>query len=381
MTSKIYLDYAATTPTDPEVVKAMEPYFFAQFGNASSPHAIGQAAQKTVEESREKVARFIGAHADEIIFNSGGTEGANHAIFGLARALKTRGNHIIVSPFEHHCVLEPIELLRQEGFNISVLHANQNGFVDPAEVQQLITPQTILVAVMHANNEIGAIQPIAEIGAMTKKNKVAFLVDAVQTVGHIPVNVNELNADLLTMSAHKFYGPPGVGALFIRRGTKIDRFLLGGDQEKNRRASTLNLPGIVGLAKAIELCQTKMSNEAKTQSDLRDHLLKEIPKLISGVKMNGDLTNRLPNNAHFSFENILGESLLLSLDMAGFAASQGSACTSGEIAPSHVLKAIGLSDALAMGSLRISLGRWTKKGDIEKLLQALPGIVQFLRAS
>jgi cysteine desulfurase len=380
MTSKIYFDYAATAPADPEVVKAMEPYFFTKFGNASSPHAIGQAAQKTVEESRECVARLIGAHSDEIVFNSGGTEGANHAIFGVARALRNKGKHIIVSPLEHHCVLEPIELLRREGFDISVLHANQDGIIDPAEVQKLITPQTILVAVMHANNEIGTLQPIAEIGIITKQNKVTFLVDAVQTVGHIPVNVNVLNADLLTMSAHKFYGPPGVGALFIRRGTKIEQFLLGGDQEKNRRASTVNLPGIVGLAKAMDLCQNKMNDEARTQSLWRDRLLNEIPKLIEGVKVNGDFKNRLPNNAHFSFENILGESLLLSLDMAGFAASQGSACTSGEIAPSHVLKAIGLSDALAMGSLRISLGRWTKENDIEQLLQTLPGIIKSLRS-
>lgn len=377
--SKIYLDYAATAPTDPEVVKAMEPYFFEKFGNASSPHTIGQAAQKTIEESREITARFIGAHADEIIFNSGGTEGANHAIFGSARALRTKGNHMIVSPLEHHCVLESIQKLREEGFIISFLQADQFGLVDPAEVKRLITPQTILIAVMHANNEIGGIQPIADIGKMAKEHKVAFLVDAVQTVGHIPLNVNTLNADFLTMSGHKFYGPPGVGALYIRRGTITDRFIFGGDQEKNRRASTHNLPGIVGLAKALALCQKNMEEEGNFQSALRDRLLNEIPRLIEGVKINGHLVNRLPNNAHVSFERISGEALLVSLDLAGFAASQGSACTSGEIEPSHVLKAIGLNDDLAYGSLRLSLGRWTKREDIEKLLGVLPGIVRGLR--
>lgn len=377
--NKIYFDYAATAPTDPEVVKAMEPYFFEKFGNASSPHAIGQAAQKAVEESREAAARFIGAYADEIVFNSGGTEGANHAIFGAARTLKEKGSHIIVSHLEHHCVLEPIQQLREEGFDISFLNADQSGLVDPAEVKELITPQTILIAVMHANNEIGVIQPIVDIGKITKEHEIAFMVDAVQTVGHIPVNVNVLNADLLTLSSHKFYGPPGVGALYIRRGTIIDRFLFGGDQEKNRRAGTHNVPGVVGLAKALELCQKNMKEEGAFQSGLRDRFFHKIPRLIDGVKLNGHLTNRLPNNAHVSFEGISGEELLVSLDMAGFAASQGSACTSGEIEPSHVLKAIGLSDDLAYGSLRLSLGRWTKGEEVEKLLHVLPGIVRDLR--
>lgn len=377
--NKVYFDYAATAPTDSEVVKAMQPYFFEKFGNASSPHAIGQAAQKAVEESREVTARFIGAYADEIVFNSGGTEGANHAIFGAARALKSLGNHIIVSHLEHHCVLEPIQQLREEGFTISFLNADPEGLVDPTEIRKLITPQTILIAVMHANNEIGVIQPIADIGKIAKEHKIAFLVDAVQTVGHIPLNVNELNVDLLTLSSHKFYGPPGVGALYIRRGTVIDRFLFGGDQEKNRRAGTHNLPGIVGLAKALELCQKNMEAERSFQSALRDRLFQEIPRLIDGVKLNGHLTNRLPNNVHVSFERISGEALLVSLDMAGFAASQGSACTSGEIEPSHVLKAIGLSDDLAYGSLRLSLGRWTKGDEVEKLLGVLPGIVRGLR--
>lgn len=377
--SKIYFDYAATAPTDPEVVKTMQPYFFEKFGNASSPHSAGQAALSRIEESRETVARFIGALADEIVFNSGGTEGANHAIFGAARALRHQGNHIIVSPIEHHCVLEPIQRLKEDGFEISFLSVDQDGLVNPGEIKKLITPQTILIAVMHANNEIGTIQPIAEIGKMAKDARVTFLVDAVQTIGHIPIKVQELNADLLTMSAHKFYGPAGIGALYIRRGTKLDSFLLGGDQEKNRRAGTHNLPGIVGMAKALEICGNKMKEESLYQIQLRDRLLKEIPRLINGVKVNGDQKNRLPNNAHFSIEKISGESLLVSLDMAGFAASQGSACTSGEMAPSHVLKAMGLSDELANGSLRISLGRWTKKEEVEKLLEVLPGIVKKLR--
>ncbi len=377
--NKVYLDYAATAPTDPEVLKAMLPYFYEKFGNASSSHAIGQAAHKMVEQSRELTARIIGANSDEIVFNSGGTEGANHALFGVARALRSKGNHIIVSPLEHHCVLAPIQTLREEGFVISFLNADPWGIIDPAEVQQLITSQTILIVVMHANNEIGVIQPINEIGKIAKIHQITFLVDAVQTIGHVPLNVNELNVDLLTMSAHKFYGPPGVGALYIRRGTNIGQFLLGGDQERNRRASTLNLPGIVGLAKALELCEKNMIAEGQNQSAMRDRLIQEIPRLIDGVKMNGHLLHRLPNNVHLSLEGVLGEALLVNLDMAGFAASQGSTCTSGKIEPSHVLKAIGLSDELAYGSLRLSLGRWSKMEDVEKLLQVLPGFVRDLR--
>jgi cysteine desulfurase len=376
---KIYFDYAATAPTDPDVILAMTPYFFEIFGNASSPHSIGQEAQKAIENSRETVASLIGAKPDEIILNSGGTEGANHAIFGLARALKSKGKHIVISAIEHHCVLEAAQQLREDGFTISVLPADSNGLISPEDVKKQLTSETILVAVMHANNEIGTIQPIQAISKITKENDVVLLVDAVQTVGHIPVNVNDLGADMLTMSAHKFYGPKGVGALYVRKGLRLSRFLLGGDQEKNRRASTQNVSGIVGMAKATSLCQQNMKEEAKQHAIWRDRLLNEIPKIIDGVKINGDLNSRLPHNAHFSFEGISGESLLLSLDMENMCASMGSACTSGAIEPSHVLRAIGLSDELALGSLRISLGRWNTEKDIDLLLEKLPNMVKSLR--
>ena len=376
---KIYFDYAATAPTDPRVIEAMTPYFFEKFGNASSPHSIGRDAQKVLEESRETLARFIGAKAEEIIFNSGATEANNHVIFSLARRLKDKGNHIVVSAIEHHSVLAPIEHLAKEGFKITYLKVLGDGLVDPQEIKKTITDKTILIAVMHASNEIGTIQPIAEIGKIAKENNILFLTDTVQTVGHIPVNVGELGADFISLSAHKFYGPKGIGALYIRKGTKIDPYLVGGDQEKNQRAGTQNVAGAVGLAKAIELCQSQMNDEMSFQTKLRDRLLIEIPQRIGGVKINGHLTKRLPNNAHFSFEKVDGESLLLALDMNGICSSMGSACTAGAMAPSHVLKAIGLSDELALGSLRITIGRWTTDEQIDYLLTKLPETVKTLR--
>ena len=376
---KIYFDYAATAPVDPNVVAAMEPYYFKQFGNPSSPHSIGQESQKALEESRQSIAGFIGAKPEEIIFNSGATEGNNHAIFGLAHSLKAKGNHIIISSVEHHSVLEPIEHLRKEGFSVTYLTVDRQGLIDPQEVKRSITDKTILVAVMHASNEIGTIQPIAQIARMAKERQVYLLVDAAQSVGHIPADVNELGADFLTFSAHKFYGPKGVGALFVRKGIKLSSFLMGGDQERNRRASTQNVAGVVGMAKAVELCQKHMKEESISQGRLRDRLIKEVLKLVDGVCVNGHLQKRLPNNAHFSFEKISGESLLMSLDMAGICASMGSACTSGAMEPSHVLRAIGLSDSLAMGSLRISLGRWSSQKDVDSFLERLPAIIKSLR--
>ncbi len=376
---KIYFDYAATTPVDPQVIKAMEPYLYERYGNASSPHGIGREASKALEDARLVFAKAISAKPEEIIFNSGATEGANHVIFELARALKNKGKHIIVSSIEHHCILEPLEVLKLEGFKITYLPVDKFGFVDPQDVKKHIISETILIAVMHASNEIGTIQPVAEIGRIARENKIAFLVDTVQTIGHIPFNINELNADFAFFSAHKFYGPKGVGALYMRKGTKLPRFLYGGDQEVNRRASTQNVAGAVGLAKAIELCQTNMGQEEKVQTSLRDKLLQKIPQIISGTAVNGDLAKRLPNNAHFSFERVSGESLLMSLDMVGICASMGSACTSGAIEPSHVLRAIGLSDELALGSLRLTIGRWTTEEDVDYLLEHLPGIVKTLR--
>jgi len=377
---RIYLDYAATTPTDPEVIKTMEPFLFDKFGNPSSIHSFGQEAKKAIEDSREKLALFLGAKPEEIIFTSGGTESDNFAIFGVAYALEKKGNHIITTAIEHHAVTEPCKFLQKRGFKVSYVSVDKFGLVSPQDIKKTITDKTILISVMHANNEIGTIQPIAEIGKIARGKGIYFHTDAVQTVGHLPVQVNELNVDLLSLSAHKFYGPKGVGAIYIRKGTRIERFLHGGDQERGMRASTHNTPGIVGLGKAIELCQDKMQDEADFQIRLRDKLIKEMPNKISEVCLNGHPTKRLPNNINFSIKYIEGESVLLNLDMLGIAASTGSACTSTSLEPSHVLLAIGLSHEIAHGSLRISLGRWTKEQDIEYFLEHLPKVAEKLRA-
>ena len=377
---RIYLDYAATTPTDPEVIKAMEPYFFDKFGNPSSIHTFGQEAKKGIEDAREILAKFLDAKPEEIVFTSGGTESNNFAIEGAAFALEKKGDHIVTTAIEHHAVGEPCKFLEKYGFKVTYIGVDKYGLVSPEDIKKAITDKTILISVMHANNEIGTIQPIAQIGKIARELGIYFHTDAVQTVGHIPVNVNELNVDLLSLSAHKFYGPKGVGALYIRKGTRVMKFLHGGDQEKGRRASTHNTPGIVGLGKAVELCQAKMDEEAKFQITLRDKLIKEIPKEIPEVYLNGHPTKRLPNNVNFSIKYIEGESILLNLDMLGVAASTGSACTSTSLEPSHVLLAIGLSHEIAHGSLRITMGRWTKEEDINYLLTHLPGIVEKLRA-
>ncbi|MBU3958841.1 MAG: cysteine desulfurase NifS [Candidatus Omnitrophica bacterium] len=377
---RVYLDYAATTPCDPEVIKAIEPYFFDKFGNPSSIHAEGQEAKKAIEDSRQTLATFLGAKPEEIIFTSGGTESNNFAIEGVAFALQNKGNHIITTAIEHHAVAEPAKFLEKRGFKVTFVGVDKYGLVDPADIKQAITDKTILISVMHANNEIGTIQPIAEIGKLAREKDIYFHSDAVQTVGHIPVNVNELGVDLLSLSAHKFYGPKGIGALYIRKGTRIERFLHGGDQERGRRASTHNTPGIVGLAKAIEICQSKMTDETKFQVLLRDRIIKGIQDKISEVYLNGHPTKRLPNNVNFSIKYIEGESILLNLDMLGIAASTGSACTSSSLEPSHVLLAIGLSPEIAHGSLRLTLGRWIEEQDIDYLLEHLPVVVEKLRA-
>jgi len=376
---KIYLDYAATTPCDPEVLEAMEPYFFEKFGNASSIYSYGQEAKRAIEDSREMLASFLGADPSEIVFTSGGTESNNFAIKGVAYAMQKKGNHIITSKVEHHAVLEPCKFLEKQGFKISFVGVDKNGLVDPRDIKKEITDKTILISVMHANNEIGVIQPIAEIGEIAKEKGIYFHTDTVQTVGHIPVHVDHMNIDLLTLSAHKFYGPKGAGALYIRKGVRMETFLHGGDQEKGKRASTYNTPGIVGLGKAIELCEDKMAEEAQFQTALRDRLIKEIPNKISEAYLNGHPTERLPNNVNFAIKYIEGESILLNLDMMGIACSTGSACTSTSLEPSHVLLAIGLSPETAHGSLRITLGRWTKVEDIDYLLECLPKIVEKLR--
>lgn len=377
---KVYLDYAATTPVDPQVLAAMEPYFFEKFGNASSLHAYGQEAKKALEDSRQALADFINAKPEEIVFTSGGTESDNFALLGAAYALEKKGNHIITSAIEHHAISEPAKFLEQKGFEVIYLGVDKDGLTSCDDLKKAITDKTILISVMHGNNEIGTLQPIAQLAKIAKEKGIHFHTDAVQTFGHIPINVNELNVDLLSLSAHKFYGPKGVGALYIRKGTRLETFMRGGDQERGRRASTHNVAGIVGCARAIQLCEERMEGEIKFQSALRDRLIKEIPIRIPEVRLNGHPVKRLPNNVNFSIKYIEGESMLLSLDMLGIACSTGSACTSSSLEPSHVLLAIGLDHETAHGSLRITLGRWTKESDIEYLLEELPQVVQKLRA-
>ena len=358
----------------------MEPYFFEKFGNASSLHAYGQEAKKVLEDSRQTLADFIGAKPEEIVFTSGGTESDNYVISGVAEALKKKGNHIITSVIEHHAILEPAKFLEKKGFEVTYLKVDKDGLVSPDDLKKAITDKTILVSIMHANNEIGTLQPIEQLAKLTKDKGVYFHSDAVQTVGHIPINVDKLNVDFLSLSGHKFYGPKGVGALYIRKGSRLETFMRGGDQERGRRASTHNITGIAGLAKAIELCRERMPDEIKLQSSLRDRLIKEIPLRIPEVKLNGHPQQRLPNNVNFSIKYIEGESMLLSLDMLGIACSTGSACTSSSLEPSHVLLAIGLDHATAHGSLRITLGRWTTEADIDYFLEKLPPVVEKLRA-
>jgi len=377
---RIYLDYASTTPCDPEALKAMQPYFLEKFGNASSIHSFGQEAKKGIEDARETLAAFLGAKPEEIVFTSGGTESDNTAIEGIAFSRKDKGNHIITSAIEHHAITEPCKFLEKFGFQTTQVKVDKYGLVDPQDVKKAITDKTILVSIMHANNEIGVIQPISEIGKIAREKGITFHCDAVQTVGHIPVKVDDLNVDLLSISGHKFYGPKGVGVLYVRKGTRLERYMHGGDQERNRRASTYNAPGIVGLGKAIELCQKNMAEETKFQTKLRDKMIKGILANIPETILNGHSQKRLPNNVNVSVKYIEGESMLLNLDMLGIAASTGSACTSTSLEPSHVLLAIGLPHEIAHGSLRFTLGRWSKESDVDYLLEHLPPIVSKLRA-
>ncbi|MBI5698983.1 cysteine desulfurase NifS [Candidatus Saganbacteria bacterium] len=371
---KIYLDNAATTPAHPDVVLAMQPYFSDKFGNPSSIHAFGQETRSAVEAAREKVARLIGSSVEEVVFTSGGTESDNFALEGVAFANEGKGKHIVTSKIEHHAVLECCEFLKKRGFEITYLPVDQYGLVDPQQVKKAITDQTILVSIMHANNEIGTVEPIAEIAKIVKEKGVYFHTDAVQTTGHLPIDVKELGVDLLSLSAHKFYGPKGVGALYIKKGAKLVSFLHGGGQERGRRASTENVPGIVGLGAACALAQVSKV------APLRDKLMQGILSRIPETRLNGHPTLRLPNNLNVSIKYVEGESLLLNLDLQGIAASTGSACTSGSLDPSHVLLAIGLPHEEAHGSLRFTLGQATTEEDIDYVLEALPPIVQKLRS-
>jgi cysteine desulfurase len=375
----IYLDYAATTPTDPRVIDEMLPFFTEHFGNPSSVHSFGQEAKRAIEGARETVSGLIGAAPDEIVFVSGATEANNTAIKGIALAKRDKGNHIITSSVEHHSVSETAAVLEKQGFRVTYLPVDEYGMVDPDDVKKAIDEKTILISIMHANNEIGTIQPIAEIGKIARQRAITFHTDAVQTFGHIPVNVDELGVDLLSSSSHKFYGPKGVGFLYVRKGTKLVSLLSGGDQERRRRAGTHNTPGIVGTAAAAKIAHETMGAESARETALRDRLIKGITAAIGDTSLNGHPTIRLPNNTNISFHFIEGESILLSLDMEGIAASSGSACTSSTLEPSHVLLAIGLPHEIAHGSIRFSLGRWTTDEDVSRVIEVLPGIVSRLR--
>jgi cysteine desulfurase len=377
---RIYLDYAATTPTDEEVVKAMLPYFTDIFGNPSSIHSFGQQAKGAVEEGREKIASLLGAKCKEIIFTSGGTESNNLALKGVAYANRDKGNHIITSRIEHRAAIEPCKSLEKQGFKVTYLPVDGCGLVNPEDVQKAITDRTILISIIHANNEIGTIEPIAEIGRIARERAIYFHTDAVQTFGHLLINVDELNVDLLSMSAHKLYGPKGVGALYVRQGAKMVPFMQGGEQERRRRASTENVPGIVGFGKAVELAQSIMDEEVKRLTALRDKSIEGILGKINHTRLNGHPTERLPNNVNISIEFVEGESVLLNLDLEGIACSTGSACSSSTLEPSHVLLALGLSPEIAHGSLRFTLGRFTTEEEIDYLLEVLPKIVRKLRS-
>ena len=377
---RIYLDYAATTPTHPEVLKAMLPYFTDAFGNPSSIHSFGQEAKEAIEKARSQVSALIGARSEEIVFTGSGTEADNFALKGVVLANQGKGNHIITSSIEHHAVSETCKFLEKQGLSVTYLPVDGYGMVDPSGVKKAITGKTILISVMHASNEVGTIEPIAEIGNIAREAEVYLHTDAVQAAGHIPVDVNKLNVDLLSISAHKLYGPKGIGALYIRKGTKISSFIHGGNQERGKRASTENVPAIVGFGKATEIAQQEMLEEARKLTVLRDRLIEGILGSIEHTRLNGHPVIRLPNNVNVSVDYVEGESMLLNLDLAGICASTGSACSSAELEPSHVLLAMGLPHLQAHGSLRFSSGKWTTEEDINRVLSVLPGIVSKLRA-
>lgn len=379
MNRRIYLDHSATTYTKPEVLEEMLPVFNKYFGNPSSIYSYGREARKLMDNARIRVAKALNALPEEIYFTSGGSEADNWALRGIAYANKERGNHIITSKIEHHAILHTCEQLEKEGFRVTYLPVDKYGMISLDDLKNAITDETILISIMYANNEIGTIQPIEEIGKIAKKRKIYFHTDAVQAIGNIKIDVKVQNIDLLSLSAHKFYGPKGVGALYIRKGTRIANLIHGGGQERGRRAGTENVPGIVGLGKAIELATENIDSYNERLIKLRTKLINGIMERIPYTILNGHPEKRLPGNANFCFKYIEGESLLLNLDMKGIAASSGSACTSGSLDPSHVLLAIGLPHEIAHGSLRLTLGEENTEEDIDYVLEVLPEIVQRLR--
>lgn len=376
----IYLDNAATTATDPLVFEAMKPYFTEYYGNASSIYRFAGAATKAVDEARETVADFLGAKPKEIYFTGGGSESDNWAIKATAFANKEKGKHIITSKIEHHAVLHTCAFLEQNGFEVTYLDVDENGLIRLDELEKAIREDTILISIMFANNEIGTIEPIKEIGELAKKHGIIFHTDAVQAYGHVPIHVDELSIDLLSASGHKIAGPKGVGILYIRESVKIGSFIHGGAQERGKRAGTHNTPGIVGFAKATVLAAQRQEDNARKECALRDYLIERILKEVPYSRLNGHRTRRLSNNANFCFRFVEGESLLLMLDQKGICASSGSACTSGSLDPSHVLLAIGLPHEIAHGSLRLTLSASTTKEDIDVTIEAIKTIVERLRS-
>ena len=382
----IYLDNAATTPMDPRVIEEVNKHFKETYGNSSSLHSIGQKAAKILLKSRETIASLINAHRDDIFFTSSGTEADNIAIFGVASKNKEKGNHIITSSIEHHAVENPYKQLEKKGFEVSFLSVDQYGLIDLNELEDSINDKTILISIMFANNEIGTIEPIKEIGSIANKHNVIFHTDAVQAFAKVPIDVDDMNIDLLSASAHKLYGPKGVGLLYIRNkgvrkgwGKFIEPIMYGGGHERDMRPSTVNVPGIAGFAKAVELAKIEMEAEASRQIKLRDKIITWVTENIEDSYLNGHPTQRLPNNVNLGFRFIEGESIVLDLDMEGIATSTGSACSSTSLEPSHVLTAIGLKPEEAHGSLRVSLGRFSTEEDVDYFLEKLPGVIDRLR--
>lgn len=377
--NRIYLDHAATTPVKPEVLDAMMPYFTQSFGNPSSIYQVAQINKKAIDDAREMIAKHLGANTNEIFFTSGGTEADNWAIKGIVEANKNKGNHIITTKIEHHAVLHTCEYLEKQGFEVTYLDVNEEGVIDLEALKAAIKDTTILISIMYANNEVGTIMPIKEIGAIAKEHGIAFHTDAVQAIGQVRIDVKEQNIDALSLSGHKIYGPKGIGVLYIRRGLRITNLIHGGAQERGRRAGTENVPAIVGIAKAMELAYTDFEAKNERIKGLRDKLMNGILESIPYSKLNGSSTNRLTNNVNIGFEFVEGESLLLLLDMNGVAASSGSACTSGSLDPSHVLLALGLPHEKAHGSLRLTLGENSTEEEVDYVLEKLPAIVQRMR--
>jgi cysteine desulfurase len=377
---KIYFDHSATTPTDPEVVEAMLPFLSEKYGNASSIHSFGREVKVALEEAREFIADFCGAHANEIYFTSGGTEADNMAIWGVARQFADKGKHIITSKIEHHAVLHTCEYLQKQGFEVTYLKPDQFGVIEPEKVAEAVGDDTILISILHANNEVGTINSIEKIGEIANEKGILFHTDAVQSFGKLPIDLSKINVDLMSMSGHKIYGPKGVGSLFVKKGVKLQQITYGGAHERNKRPGTENIPGIIGLAKAVKICKNNLVNDEDKITNLRDLLFEKIIEKIPRVYLNGHPDNKLAGLLNLSFQGIEGEALLLSLDLKGVAASSGSACTSGSVEPSHVLSAMGVKPELAQASIRFSLGRGNTVEEVEYTAGVLVEIVERLRA-